>query len=123
MPVIANVPAATGRGDWSHPSGQQQVPASIEKPWVSGFVPILPALTSDQTGSPMIPRLVARIQRTTPETRWPAPHQMWPSGWKWPEYRLEVDDMNWAVGEIASALRSMRCPLSPVTEDGNWWVD
>jgi 2-amino-4-hydroxy-6-hydroxymethyldihydropteridine diphosphokinase len=48
---------------------------------------------------------------------------MWPAGWQWPEYRLEVDDITWAVDEIASALDAMRCPLTPVTDDGNWWVD
>jgi 2-amino-4-hydroxy-6-hydroxymethyldihydropteridine diphosphokinase len=46
---------------------------------------------------------------------------MWPSGWRWPEYRLEIDDLNWAVSEVASALASMRCPVKPVTNDGKWW--
>ncbi|MCM2372017.1 2-amino-4-hydroxy-6-hydroxymethyldihydropteridine diphosphokinase [Aporhodopirellula aestuarii] len=68
-----------------------------------------------------LPRLIARIERTTEQTRWPAPHRMWPSGWRWPEYRLEVDDLEWAVGEMASALDSMCCPVRPVTDDGDWW--
>jgi 2-amino-4-hydroxy-6-hydroxymethyldihydropteridine diphosphokinase len=123
LPVIANAPQALGRGDWSQHPGNPEIPPSIKRPWVAGFLPILPDLTSDQTESPAIPRLVARIQRTTPRARWPAPHQMWPAGWQWPEYRLEVDDITWAVDEIASALDAMRCPLTPVTDDGNWWVD
>ncbi len=68
-----------------------------------------------------LPRLIARIERTTEATRWPAPHRMWPSSWRWPEYRLEVDDLDWAVGEIASALDSMCCEARPVTDDGDWW--
>ena len=92
-----------------------------DEPWVSAFVPPLPALDGDQVSRRDVPRLLARIQQTTPQTRWPAPHQMWPSGWRWPEYRLEVDDLDWAVGELASALDSMRCPCSPATEDGCWW--
>ena len=92
-----------------------------EGPWVSAFLPCLPQLTSPETGSVSVPRLVARMQSTTDKTRWPAPHQMWPSGWRWPEYRLEIDDLDWAVSELASALSSMRCPVEPVTTDGAWW--
>ncbi|WDQ15847.1 2-amino-4-hydroxy-6-hydroxymethyldihydropteridine diphosphokinase [Rhodopirellula sp. P2] len=75
------------------------------------------------SGSPRLclPRLLARIQHTTEEDRWPAPHQIWPAGWKWPEYRLEVDDLDWAVGELASAMDSMRCDIRPITDDGHWW--
>ncbi|MEO9594989.1 2-amino-4-hydroxy-6-hydroxymethyldihydropteridine diphosphokinase [Rhodopirellula bahusiensis] len=71
--------------------------------------------------SQCLPRLLARIQHTTEEDRWPAPHQIWPAGWKWPEYRLEVDDLDWAIGELASAIDSMRCEIHPITEDGHWW--
>lgn len=116
--VIGNAPASLHR-DKSPQS--QTIPAEISRPWVSSFLPKLPDLTSLETNSNHIPRLVARIERTTPETCWPAPHQMWPAGWQWPEYRLEVDDIDWAVGEIQSALDSMRCPVVPVTEDGRWW--
>ena len=91
------------------------------KPWVSAFIPPLPSLDAIETASPNVPRLVARMQSTTDQTRWPAPHQMWPSGWCWPEYRLEIDDLDWAVSELASALTSMRCPVEAVTVDGNWW--
>ncbi len=117
-PVAGNVPAA---GRWSPASRRQQVPETVSHPWVSAFLPKLPELTIDPRNSNSIPRLVARIQHTTPATGWPAPHQIWPTGWHWPEYRLEVDDIDWAVGEIASALRSMRCPVHPITSDGNWW--
>jgi 2-amino-4-hydroxy-6-hydroxymethyldihydropteridine diphosphokinase len=90
-------------------------------PWVSAFLPLLPHLTSPETNSVRVPRLVVRMQSTTDQTRWPAPHQMWPAGWRWPEYRLEIDDLDWAVSELASALSSMRCPVEPVTADGAWW--
>lgn len=107
-----------------------------DSPWVASFVPELPADRSqvdaselaglteqaDSFDSVRIPRLVARMQRTTPQTRWPAPHQMWPGGWRYPEYRLEVDDMDWAVSEMVSALQSMRCPVKPVTSGGDWAV-
>lgn len=115
-------------------SGSQEIPAETkvakaesahdfpgDEPWVTGYLPKLPALDSEQTKLACVPRLVARLQRTTAQTRWPAPHQIWPGGWTWPEYRLEIDDLDWAVNEVASALDSMRCPVSPVTEDGNWW--
>jgi 2-amino-4-hydroxy-6-hydroxymethyldihydropteridine diphosphokinase len=118
MPMIGNAPASRHRDDAAE---SQIVPESISRPWVSGFLPQLPESTDVKTRSNNIPRLVARIERTTPETCWPAPHQMWPAGWQWPEYRLEVDDIEWAAGEIESALCSMRCPVQPVTEDGNWW--
>ena len=116
-----------GLGDRVAASGVagDQPTASIavdgDEPWVSAFVPPLPPLDSDQVSRRDVPRLIARIQQATPQTRWPAPHQMWPSGWRWPEYRLEVDDLDWAVGELASALDSMRCPCSPASEDGCWW--
>ncbi|TWT66151.1 2-amino-4-hydroxy-6-hydroxymethyldihydropteridine pyrophosphokinase [Allorhodopirellula solitaria] len=97
------------------------------QPWVS---PTVPRALREQTTAPesfeptesiSLPRLIARIERTTAATRWPAPHQIWPSGWRWPEYRLEVDDLDWAVGEMASALDSMCCEARPITDDGQWW--
>jgi 2-amino-4-hydroxy-6-hydroxymethyldihydropteridine diphosphokinase len=98
----------------------QQIEANLSTPWVSAFLPTLPALNSQATRSKNVPRLVARIQQTTSATRWPAPHQLWPGGWDWPEYRLEIDDLDWAAGEIVSALTSMRCPLTALTTDGKW---
>ncbi|MEM9589412.1 MAG: 2-amino-4-hydroxy-6-hydroxymethyldihydropteridine diphosphokinase [Planctomycetota bacterium] len=99
-----------------------------DRPWVSAFVPPLPesgTLASETTEAPArsshLPRLVVRLQSATPKTRWPAPHQIWPGGGTWPEYRLEIDDVDWAVGELASAIDSMQCPLQPVTDDGQWW--
>lgn len=121
------------------------VDAAPNLPWVSGSMPELPLQgqtermpldgrtsntstdASAKTGTSSsrlphaLPRLIARMQRTTPDERWPAPHQIWPDSWSWPEYRLEVDDLAWAVGEIASAMDSMQCELDPVTTDGNWW--
>ena len=90
-------------------------------PWVSAFLPPLPHLASAETNSVSVPRLVVRLQSKTEKARWPAPHQMWPAGWRWPEYRLEIDDFDWAVSELVSALSSMRCPVEPVTVDGAWW--
>ncbi|WP_404310316.1 2-amino-4-hydroxy-6-hydroxymethyldihydropteridine diphosphokinase [Neorhodopirellula lusitana] len=107
-----------------------------QEPWISPVVPTCLELkeasrlesnapdSTENTRSQIakrMPRLIARIDQITAQTRWPAPHRMWPSSWRWPEYRLEVDDLDWAVGEIASGLDSMRCDACPVTEDGNWW--
>lgn len=102
-------------------SGSSKIDVVGDSPWVSAFLPTLPPLDGEQTGRANVPRLVVRMQSATAENRWPAPHQMWPAGWRWPEYRLEIDDLGWAVSEIASAISSMRCPVEPVTEDGRWW--
>ncbi len=99
---------------------RQNAPGA-SSPWVAAAVPPLPSLSDPDASRPGVPRLLARLQRTTPETRWPAPHQIWPGGWSWPEYRLEIDEPDWAVSELASALDSMRCPTDPVTESGDWW--
>ncbi len=140
MPVVGNAPAPIrfnprrtntdrrglgGRLDNEPDTDQKDAAAQTvildnDQPWVSAFAPPLPALESSETSSRNVPRLIARMQSATPETRWPAPHQMWPAGWRWPEYRLEVDDLDWAVSEVASALVSMRCPVKPVTDDGKW---
>ena len=120
--VVANAPAArpTGQNGGS-PAEHGAVIEATDRAWVAAYLPPLPPLDGDQTDLPSVPRLIARLQRTTAQTRWPAPHQMWPSGWRWPEYRLEIDDLDWAVNEVASALDSMRCPVHAVTDDGNWW--
>ena len=127
-------------------SATEKDPPSIipvnNDPWVSAFVPPLPTspsrqrnevqLSGDQRKPSVnanpggkatrgIPRLIARMQRATEKTRWPAPHQIWPSSLQWPEYRLEIDDLDWAVKEVASALDSMRCPVTAVTTNGEWW--
>ncbi len=100
-----------------------------DTPWVAGFVPLDERLMNRKPSRPAVhatagltPRLIGRIQSSASDTPWPAPHQMWPSGWNWPEYRLEIDDKNWAVAELSSAIDSMRCPVKPITEDGRWWV-
>lgn len=126
MAVIGNAPAAMRDrpqdiGDSNSPETTQSVTVTRDEPWVSAFIPPLPSLDSPQTAARDVPRLVARMQSATPENRWPAPHQIWPTLRCWPEYRLEVDDLDWAVSELASALASMRCPVVPVTDDGNWW--
>lgn len=129
MAVVGNVPAAVraheaaarprAAGDEPVPDGPIEL--ARQEAWVSAYVPPLPPLDSPATFAAEMPRLVARMQWTTAESRWPAPHQIWPSGWSWPEYRLEIDDLDWAVSELASAIDSMRCPVSPVTETGRWW--
>ena len=135
MNVIGNAPSPAPRlpGNAGSESSQEKratigepIDVKPSEPWVSAYVPELPALDSEETNSARMPRLVARIQRTNiqqsnEETQWPAPHQMWPAGWQWPEYRLEVSDIDWAVTELVSALESMRCPAVPVTENGDWW--
>jgi 2-amino-4-hydroxy-6-hydroxymethyldihydropteridine diphosphokinase len=116
--VIGNAPAAMIQAPMDLPV---EIPTTIDCPWVAAFVPKLPAADSDQAKCPSVPRLITRLQATEAKNRWPAPHQMWPSSWDWPEYRLELDDMDWAFGEVVSAMQSMRCPLTPLTDDGNWW--
>lgn len=123
MAVIGNAPAP--KQDSLKPdtaaNRQPRIPATIANAWVSDFVPNLPPAESELAKCPSTPRLVTRLQATQPKHRWPAPHQLWPGGRDWPEYRLELDDMDWAAGEVVSALQSMRCSLEAVTEDGNWW--
>jgi 2-amino-4-hydroxy-6-hydroxymethyldihydropteridine diphosphokinase len=97
------------------------IPEKPPGPWVSSFLPPLPAGGSTVAADERVPRLVAHLQWTTPDSRWPATHQIWRTTIDWPEYRLEVDSPAWAVKELASALDSMGCPLQPVTADGNWW--
>lgn len=92
------------------------------RPWVSAFLPALPVEGVEGEVSLIVPRLVAHLQWTTPESRWPAVHQLWQGSLPWPEYRLEIDSHDWAVSELASALDSMGCPLTPVTLDGLWYL-
>jgi len=125
MAVIGNAPAYS-----PFPHEQPSVPSTLppsgqvivnedDQPWVSAFVgPLEVDLAGSQRN---VPRLIARIQWTKPEERWPAPHNIWPSTCGWPEYRLEIDDLQWAAGELASALDSMRCPIKAITPDGKWW--
>ncbi len=56
LPAIGNVPAIAS-GDSSQRSARQSIPATVQRPWVSAFLPELPDLTSDSTGSTTIPRL------------------------------------------------------------------
>jgi 2-amino-4-hydroxy-6-hydroxymethyldihydropteridine diphosphokinase len=129
MAVIANVPAGSSPALAGRPSGGAGAnPACVsvtdDSPWVAAAVGPLPTTAAAQqqlSADRCVPRLIARMQWTRPEERWPAPHHIWPSTSHWPEYRLEVDDLDWAAGEIVSALASMRCPLQPVTADGQWW--
>jgi 2-amino-4-hydroxy-6-hydroxymethyldihydropteridine diphosphokinase len=95
-------------------------PGDAER-WLSAYVPPLPPGGSPPAAAPGTPRLIARLQWTDEASGWPAPHQMWPRSGHWPEYRLEINDLEWAVNELGSAFASMRCPVRPVTDDGNWF--
>jgi 2-amino-4-hydroxy-6-hydroxymethyldihydropteridine diphosphokinase len=118
MAIIGTAPAA-GQQPTDRAGDAAIIDVQDDRAWVSAFVG---PLDIDQAGSERnIPRLIARMQWTQPDQRWPAPHKIWPSTSRWPEYRLEVDDLQWAAGEIASALDSMRCPIEPITPDGDWW--
>lgn len=123
------------RDAWEACSGADSPDGALG--WVTAQMPVLPDPTASPTFTPEaysgFPRLLVRIHRNSSlpaagvpasvrgQTQWPAPHQMWPGGWKWPEYRLEIDDVDWAVSELASAFDSMRCAVQPVTSDGHWW--
>lgn len=129
MAVIANVPAGSSPAREARSAAGAAVNAagvcvSDDSPWVAAAFGPLPTTAEAQqqlSADRCVPRLIARMQWTRPEERWPAPHRIWPSTCPWPEYRLEVDDLDWAAGEIVSALASMRCPLQPITADGQWW--
>lgn len=121
--IVGRAPRVTAE-DGGQPSLTREITAdsgAFDRHWVSAFVPPLPRPHSLDSAGNGVPRLIAQIQSTTAATRWPAPHQMWSSGWNWPEYRLEIDDLEWACEEVASALESMRCPVRPITPDGLWW--
>ncbi|MCD0463210.1 2-amino-4-hydroxy-6-hydroxymethyldihydropteridine diphosphokinase [Roseiconus lacunae] len=107
-------------------------PASTTLPWVTDGLSLpsqrfhshSESVDGHKTLTPQgnaMPRLLVRIHRSEDNLRWPAPHLMWPSGWQWPEYRLECSDLDWAVSELSSAFDSMRCEVKPVSEDGRWW--
>ena len=104
-------------------SPEQPITAAADEPWIAAFLPRLPVTSGKACHEASVPRLVAHLQWTTPESRWPATHQIWQSTCRWPEYRLEVDAYDWAVDELASALDSMGCPLTPVTSDGLWYEE
>jgi 2-amino-4-hydroxy-6-hydroxymethyldihydropteridine diphosphokinase len=94
-----------------------------DRPWVSAFVPPLPADPS--ADSFRAPRVVARLE-CSPETEpWPSPHQLWPGHGGdavrgWPEYWIRGSDLAWMEGELQAALDSMRCDLHPITASGDW---
>lgn len=120
MAVIGNAPAGSlQRVQPTQSTSGPMIAVEDDSPWVSAFVG--PLSIAEAGSDRNVPRLIARMQWTSPEQRWPAPHNIWPSTSGWPEYRLEVDDLDWAAGEVASALASMRCPIKPITDDGHWW--
>jgi len=100
---------------------QWDVPA--DRPWIAACAPPLPksSLSDHAADDFHLPRLLVRLQQTAAEHRWPAPHQIWPTGGAWPEYRLEIDDEQWAVEELVSAFDSLQCTVQPTTEGGHWY--
>jgi len=119
MSVLGTAPIAAREAMVT--ASQTSIDAVEDQPWVSTFVPELTNRGNREVPSRCVPRLIGRVQWTKPEERWPAPHRIWPSNLHWPEYRLEIDDLEWAAGEIASALTSMRCPLIPIDNNQDWW--
>ena len=95
---------------------------STGKPWIADYVPdsLRSESPTQRSGDLELPRLIARLHHTSLNSRWPAPYSIHRNGWNWPEYRLEVDDVDWAVGELAAAIDSMQCRVQPVTTDGRW---
>lgn len=89
-------------------------------PWIAAFAPSLPPTDSARSHDARWPRLLVRLERPSAADRWPAPHQVFPRGGAWPEYRLEIDDFDWAVDELVSAYASLECPVQPITADGSW---
>ncbi len=119
MPPPMIVRGTAPAGLPAEPLPQTTIELSDDRPWVAGFVP--PQLDEDRQPPRNVPRLIARIDWTDPSQRWPAPHRLWPARCEWPQYQLEIDDLEWATGEIVSALDSMRCPLQPLDDDQHWW--
>ncbi|WP_153555769.1 2-amino-4-hydroxy-6-hydroxymethyldihydropteridine diphosphokinase [Roseimaritima sediminicola] len=120
--VAANAPAdAASYG--TNISGQVQIEADPGQAWIAAAPPVLPTVAEEATWSAnhRLPRLLVRLQQTDALHRWPAPHQIWPRGGRWPEYRLEIGDPQWAVEELVSAFDSLRCPVTAASDDGDWW--
>ncbi|QDV15003.1 2-amino-4-hydroxy-6-hydroxymethyldihydropteridine pyrophosphokinase [Rosistilla oblonga] len=123
MSIIGHAPGTVAATDQTPPAAQTANMSTPDNtPWVADFVPEAIATTSPEIASrdPNMPRLIARLHRTPPETRWPSPQIIYRNGWNWPEYRLEVDDLPWAVSEVAAAIDSMQCEVHPITPDGKW---
>lgn len=129
-PLIERRSEASAHGD--SPGNMEPVGGNLEgvpnieagraERWLSAYVPPLPEVGTLEADAASTPRLIGRLQWTDEASLWPAPHQIWPRSGRWPEYRLEINDLDWAVNELGSALDSMRCPVLPVTEDGNWFT-
>lgn len=90
--------------------------------WISDSIPaeLRQPYSPDLSLNPKMPRLIARLQKREPQNSWPAPQLIYRNGWNWPEYQLETDDIDWAVGEAAAAIASMRCDVQPITADDDW---
>jgi 2-amino-4-hydroxy-6-hydroxymethyldihydropteridine diphosphokinase len=115
IPVVANSPAPVARNIVSHPS--QTVEPRPDRRWVEidGTPP-----TSDHADDPSSARLIARMYLSDGKPIWPVPHRLWTSGRHYPEYSLEVTDLDWAAAELRSALDSMCCPCQPVADPHEW---
>lgn len=126
MAILGHAPGPVdhplaGRGG----SGNDIAAPLPDAPWVADFVPESITSTSPELASQdiLMPRLIARLCDTAHSAPWPSPQTIYRNGWNWPEYRLEVDDLQWAVNEVAAAIDSMQCDVQPVTPDGSWASD
>jgi len=126
--IIANTPGMRSVHPPNKQHAVQPLSLSSQSDWVSTFVPdevaVVQGLPSDNSlwQSDRLPRLIVRIESVQSAHRWPSPSRIWPTGGRYPEYRLEIEDWQWAVGEIASALESMRCRVEPVSQDDSWAI-
>lgn len=120
--LTANAPANSSVYTAS-PSATLEIDVPPDRPWIAAAPPRLPAdpVLATDTRANCYPRLIVRLQQTDAAHRWPAPHQIWPKGGHWPEYRLEIGDEDWAVEELIAVFDSLQCPVTPSSQDGHWF--
>lgn len=118
VPVVANSPAPTPQtGAEPKLAETRSVAPRPDQRWVEidGRPP-----TSARADDPNSARLIARMYLSDGKPIWPAPHRLWTSGRDYPEYSLEVTDLDWAAAELRSALDSMSCPCQPMADPNDW---
>lgn len=110
-------------------SGERFAGDAFGQGWITDKFSYSERLDPDQATTP---RLLARLFHAETKGRrgaggwvtdnWPAPHRMFQRGRSYPEYHLEISDLEWAVNEIGAAFDSMSCDCTPVTADGSWAI-